>query len=51
MNAVLQPQQEFSVQFSGHAVQPNRDKAFFALIEQLRYQVYCEECGFLEPQD
>ncbi|MBS0474930.1 MAG: PEP-CTERM/exosortase system-associated acyltransferase [Proteobacteria bacterium] len=51
MNAVLQPQQEFSVQFTGHAVQPDRDKAFFTSIEELRYQVYCEECGFLEPQD
>ena len=51
MNAVLQPQQEFSVQFSGHAVQPNRDQEFFRSIEELRYQVYCEECGFLAPQD
>ncbi len=51
MNAVLQPQQEFSVQFSGQAVQPERDKALFSTIEELRYQVYCEECGFLAPKD
>lgn len=42
MPAVLQPQQKFSVNFSGHAVQPSRDKAFFKSIEELRYQVYCE---------
>ena len=51
MPAVLQPQQKFSVNFSGHAVQPSRDKAFFKSIEELRYQVYCEECGFLAPDD
>ena len=51
MPAVSQPQQKFSVNFSGHAVQPSRDKAFFKSIEELRYQVYCEECGFLAPDD
>ena len=51
MNAVLQPQQEFSVQFMGQAVHPLRDKALFSAIEELRYQVYCEECGFLAPED
>ncbi len=51
MNAVLQPQQEYSTQFSGKAVQPQRDQALFDAIEALRYQVYCEECGFLAPED
>jgi len=51
MNAVLHPQQEFSVQFSGRTVSPDRDTALFRSIEELRYQVYCEECGFLAPED
>ncbi|WP_367065155.1 PEP-CTERM/exosortase system-associated acyltransferase [Oryzisolibacter sp. LB2S] len=51
MSAVLQPQQGFSVHFTGQAVSPQQDKALFRSIEQLRYQVYCEECEFLPASD
>lgn len=51
MDAVIQPPQKFSVQFSGRAIHPSRDKASFTAIEELRYQVYCQECGFLPPEN
>lgn len=51
MNIVMHPQQAFSVQFTGRAVSPEQDKALFRSIEELRYQVYCEECGFLSAND
>lgn len=51
MNAVLQPQQEFAAQFSGREVLPHHDGSLFRSVEELRYQVYCEECGFLKPED
>lgn len=51
MNAVLQPQQEFSVHFQGREVVPHLDGPMFRSVEELRFQVYCEECGFLKPED
>lgn len=52
MNAVLHPQQDFSTPFfAGRAVSPQQDKALFGAIEELRYQVYCEECDFLPAKD
>lgn len=51
MNAVMHPQQDFLVEFTGCAVSPKQDTALFRSIEELRYQVYCEECGFLPADD
>jgi len=51
MSAVMHPQQDFSVYFTGRPVSPLQDKALFKSVEELRYQVYCEECGFLPAED
>ncbi len=51
MNALCPPQQEFSAHFSGREVVPQRDKTLLRAVEELRYQVYCEECHFLAPED
>lgn len=51
MNAVCHPQKEFSAHFWGREVMPHRDGALLRCVEELRYQVYCEECGFLKPED
>ena len=51
MNAVCQPVNEFTAYFSGCEVSPRRDQAMFQAVQKLRYQVYCEECGFLRPED
>lgn len=50
MNAVLNPPQEFS-QFWGREVVPHHDGPLYRSVEELRYQVYCEECGFLRPEE
>lgn len=51
MNAVCQPIDEFSAYFSGCEVLPHRDEVLRQAVQRLRYQVYCEECGFLKPED
>lgn len=51
MNAVLTPQQYFSPQFWSREVLPQHDGPLFRSVEELRYQVYCEECGFLKPEE
>ncbi len=51
MNAVLHPHQEFSAHFSGREVLPHHDGPLFHSVQELRYQVYCEECGFLKPEE
>ena len=51
MNADLHPHQEFSAHFSGREVLPHHDGPLFHSVQELRYQVYCEECGFLKPEE
>ena len=51
MSAICHLQKEFSAHFSGHEVLPHRDETLLRAVEELRYQVYCEECGFLTPED
>ena len=51
MSAVCQPVNEFTDYFSGREVSPQRDEALFQAVQKLRYQVYCEECGFLKLED
>lgn len=51
MNAVSPPQKDFSANFFGCEVFPCNDEVLFRTVQELRYQVYCEECGFLEPED
>ncbi|CAN7155940.1 PEP-CTERM/exosortase system-associated acyltransferase [Acidovorax sp. LjRoot129] len=49
MSAALCPLQAFSGYFTGHEISPQ--SSFFHAAQALRYQVYCEECGFLAPGD
>ncbi len=51
MNAVCEPVNEFAAYFSGCEVLPHRDEGLFQAVQKLRYQVYCEECGFLKAED
>ena len=51
MNAVSPPQKDFSTHFSGREIFPNDDEDLLRAVQELRYQVYCEECGFLAPED
>ncbi len=37
--------------FWGREVKPRRDAALMEGLYQLRFQVYCLECGFLDPSD
>lgn len=50
MNAVLSTQQQFSAHFSGREVLPHHDGPLYHSVQELRYKVYCEECGFLKPE-
>ena len=51
MNAFPPPQKDFAPYFSGREFFPNDDEDLLRAVQELRYQVYCEECGFLAPED
>ncbi|MDP2263615.1 MAG: PEP-CTERM/exosortase system-associated acyltransferase [Hydrogenophaga sp.] len=51
MSQLLLEQKEFSTCFMGREVKPGRDAALMRSLYQFRYEVYCNECGFLDGQD
>jgi N-acyl amino acid synthase of PEP-CTERM/exosortase system len=51
MSQLLLEQKEFSTCFTGQEVQPGRDVRLMRSVYQFRYEVYCNECGFLDGQD
>lgn len=51
MSTVFPPQKDFVTDFSGSEVLFPGDQALLRSIQELRYQVYCEECNFLDPED
>lgn len=42
---------DYSPCFRGRQVKPGRDAALMDSVFELRFQVYCQECGFLEETD
>lgn len=51
MNTVLVEQQEFVTHFTAQSVDWSRDAVMRKRSQALRYEVYCEECGFLDKGD
>lgn len=51
MSQLLLEQKEFSSCFRGREVNPGRDNALMRSVYQFRYDVYCNECGFLNGED
>lgn len=51
MNAILPPHKNFSTDFSGYEFSLVNDENLLLAVQELRYQVYCEECRFLDPDD
>jgi N-acyl amino acid synthase of PEP-CTERM/exosortase system len=42
---------DFAPYFYARQILPNRDPTAFRLAQELRYKVYCEECGYLARAD
>lgn len=42
---------EFAPHFRSHQIHARRDEAVMRSVFELRFQVYCVECGFLSPAD
>lgn len=52
MNAIHPPSQKnFATDFAGSEIFPDRNEDLLLAVQELRYQVYCEECRFLKPDD
>lgn len=47
----MEPHHDDSLSFWGREVKPRRDKALMEGLYELRFQVYCLECGFLDAND
>jgi len=51
MSTIFPPQKDFVTDFSGGEVLFHEDGDLLRSIQELRYEVYCQECNFLDPGD